>query len=289
MTPKYEEDIGRYLLPEMKTYIYCFLCLEIAKKKSKKVKVLYDRLVESVGLPELKAVQEKLKSIVPTSSVLMKILNDESESKVARARKENKVWFPNAQAYKNIGNKIMSRGFNPVKLFFIRRRMAKSGDVAYFQTLCEEVIKVGFNKESDQLKGIYKVTASTAPSLVEVIFFMAFGQSRGAKITEKNGQYTLKMNGKYYDLTNIIVPKTSDRTHRLLTKSFKDSGYSLEHAETIVHIVERWYECRVIHSGIEDYCNDMEIQGKADGLDVANISKSIKECDEAMGYPREKR
>lgn len=287
MAHRHNEDISRYLLPEMKAYVYCFACLALAKKKSKKVKALHDKLVESFGLPEMKAVQEQLKSEMHDISFVTKILNEESEPKLEQARKENKLWFPDKQAFDNVGKKILSRGFNPVKMFFIRRRMSKSGDVNYLETLCEELIKVGFNKESDQIKRSCQITAKTSPKLVNATLLIAFGQSQGVRLTEKNGQYTLRLNGKYYDLTNFIAPKTSDRGHRLLTKSFKDSGYSLEHGETIVQVVEHWYGCRVLHSGIEEYCNEMAKKGIV--LNPGNISNSIKECDEAMGYPRGKR
>jgi len=179
MAIKQKEGIGSYLFPEMKSYIYCFFVFWVSQKEIKESQWAYDRLVESFGLPGLEAIQEQVKNIVPNFTGLVKILNEESEVKIAQARIQKKVWFPNAQSYKNIGNKILYRGFNPIKLLLLRIRMAKNKDLVYLEKLCEELIKVGFNKESDQLKGKYKVKASTAPKLVNVILLQALDSQEG--------------------------------------------------------------------------------------------------------------
>ena len=242
-------------------------------------------MVESFGSPEVRDVFEELKSLVPNSQFVINILNEESSQKIAEAKQESKLWFPQANDFKNVLDKILSKRFNPLRLFFIRKKIVKRQSLNYPIQLCEEFIKVGFNRAPEQEKGIYKITAYNSPSMVTVTLIMALGESRGMKIKKEGGGYFLKMNGKYYDITNFVSPKTNDRGHRLLTKSFKRSGYSLKHGDKVVQVAERWYGCRVTYSGIEEYCDKME---RNEELDPANISNEIKECDEAMGYPRGK-
>jgi len=51
------------------------------------------------------------------------------------------------------------------------------------------------------------------------------------------------------------------------------------------NVAWRWYQSRVIYSGAEEYCRQLLID-EGETLDPANVSNEIKECDEALGYPR---
>lgn len=283
---KLQSVTAGYLLPEVMPYLYCLGCLVIALKKSGKAKRIYDRIVESYKLPRLKSMFDMLQDMIPSGESMKNILKEESAPKVAQAKRELKLWFPDKDSFANVFEKILGSMPEAEPPLSEKETMKVVEDLTYWLNQVGDLIQVGFNRESEQARGIYKVTISSSQTLMLVILAMSFAESRGFELTEEDGEYTVKLDGKYYDITNTIAPENTDRGHRLITQGLKEYGYALKHSDKIAQVAERWYQSRVVYSGIGEYCNQSAFKGIR--VSYANVSKEIKDCDKAMGYPRGK-
>jgi hypothetical protein len=94
----------------------------------------------------------------------------------------------------------------------------------------------------------------------------------------------MKVGDKIYDIKDIMSDEVTNRIHRNLTKKYRASGFMLIHDQTLEKKARRWYQCRVVYSGPEEYCREMQLKG--DPLDPINLLHEIEDCDEVLGYPR---
>jgi hypothetical protein len=222
----------------------------------------------------------------PSEKGMKSILKSELVQSETQTNAKPLIHFPSASSFRNVFDRITIWRFNLIKLLLLNRKVNKGKHLDYGKSICDEIIKTGFNTEADQANHEFKITSSNSKTLLIVLYLLAFFESQGLSLKEQNGEYLLKSGGKYHDITNIIEPKTTDRVNRLISKSYKASGYSLHHVDTIVQVAERWYQCRVVHGSIKKYCDSIDQTGIV--LDPYNISNEIKICDKAMGYPRSK-
>jgi len=74
------------------------------------------------------------------------------------------------------------------------------------------------------------------------------------------------------------------KLNRAATRNFKNSGFHLKHEDTIESTASKWYKCRIVYLGPEEYCLKLALKGEKEY--PSNVSQQIKVCDEAMGYPR---
>ena len=158
-------------------------------------------------------------------------------------------------------------------------------DLEHWWGLVSELIKVGFNWESDQEKGIHKVTAETSPTLVEAIRDRSLAEFKGIEVMNDETMKGIRIGGKTYDWTKLLADSPTTRAHRARTGAYQGAGYRLKHDKSIVRKACLWYLCRVEYRNPEEYCMAMYEEDVFE-LYGSNVRNEIRECDEAIGYGR---
>lgn len=245
----------RYYMPESMPLVLCGACLMIALEYSKKVKDIYNQIVESYRLPDIKEMFNELDSQLknPGSNLINCMENEEYGQIVGK-------WFD------------------------LERDRIKSVDFKYWHGLINELIRVGFNKESEQDKGIYEIKGESSPTMVNTIMIRSLAQYNHVELVNDKAKKAIKIAGRTYDLTRLIGINPTTRRYRDITKAYKKAGYRRHQDEKIVQIAAYWYGSRVVYSGPMEFCKQALRNGFI--LDAANVSNEIRECDYAMGYPR---
>ncbi|MFC1955987.1 hypothetical protein ACFLWZ_05630 [Chloroflexota bacterium] len=65
----------------------------------------------------------------------------------------------------------------------------------------------------------------------------------------------------------------------------KAINLKLKNDRTIIDTARHWYQCRVAYSSIDKYLDAEADRGNIN-LDLKNIQKQIRSCDDAVGYVR---
>ena len=92
---------------------------------------------------------------------------------------------------------------------------------------------------------------------------------------------------KIVNFEDVLCKQPTSRMHRRIVVDAKNAKLYMVHDAKLYQTAERWYQCRVLCAGIEDYCNKQADKGIM--LDSKNIGKEIRPCDDAMGYQGRKR
>ena len=119
-------------MPESMPLVLCGACLIIALEYSKEAKDIYNKIVESYRLPDIKEMFNEPDSQLtnPGSNLINCMKNEEYGQIVGK-------WFD------------------------LERDKIKSVDFKYWNGLINELIRIGFNQESEQDKGIYKIALNS--------------------------------------------------------------------------------------------------------------------------------
>jgi hypothetical protein len=278
------KDKARYYPPEMMQYLFCGVCLEVVLENSEKARALYDEIIECHDLPGCREVMDKIEEIVPKGELLLKRIVKESGFDYKKPPERKNVGIPYMRGLLKGGASLASKYKNEILPWALKRK-GISRDFIKLIGRINELIKVGFNNESEQSKGKYKITAFSTNSLTFVIVLRSLAEYCRLTLAEWERVKVMKISGRVYDMADIVNDEITARMHRDLVKNYKSSGFALKHDQKLKSIAERWYQCRVVNTGPEEYCRLMLIN-KGITLYPANISNEIKECDEAVGYPR---
>jgi hypothetical protein len=280
---------SQYYIPGTVPLLYCSACLDIALKKSEKAKEVYAMIVESYYEPGMLAILQELQRHLPSGKEELEIFKDESKRGAEAAKKANRKWQPDTAFLSGFIKRVAVRGFGRFKWYWFNLRMRKSPEFNRLLGMYDDLIKVAFNREDDQEKHQYKVTLNSSEFLIPMIQFKTYADFLKVAVRKEKGKALLKVGSKYHDLSPLLPGNRATRRGRVFTKAYKEAEYRLLHDDKITKVAERWYGCRVVYSGVTEYCDQMAFKGKTRVPDdPSNISNEIKECDKAMGYPRSK-
>ena len=245
-----------YWREEMKPLLVAALCVYRALEFSTKAKEVYTAILEAWGKPGCLALL-KGNVIMPISEFV------EWEKAVTNKKR-----------------------YVPKDVTFEKAQDSQVNDEDYINLvkLIAEFIRVGFNHKKGLTQFVDKVSIENTtylPLAVKVISAGEYVERRPNLDVEKE----LKIGDKVLDSAPLLEGVSSERTHRLHTKTFKRYGYNLNHDEKLRKISFYWYQSRVVCSGVEDFCN-RHFERTGVDLDPANIDKEILIADIATGYPR---
>lgn len=284
MANKIEEPkFGHYMLPEILNYMYCYTCLMIVLDKSEKVKETFEEIKKCWELPGCKqlidGVLSKTQNKEKFLSTALRLSGLDPKEDRTLKLKDTKTLISGMR--KEISLYILSE---KIKLFFNRR---KSKDYRKLEKCVDDFIKIAFNRESDRAKGKYKITAKSSKTLVEVVYLFSLseikkinlgiitGLGKIPAVVKRNNTYTFE------DLVSKKVPRS---IYSKLVDEYQKFGFGLKNEETIVKNAYIWCQCRIFYKSVEEYCN-FGVENE-NGIESANIIHKIKECDEALNYPR---
>jgi hypothetical protein len=235
---------------EMPPFLVAAALIDIVLENSEKARPLYSKIKEAWGLQGCQLALSEVK--LPLGDIL-------------------------ALAAGNQGVEL------PDKLTELYDRHKSYPDCKYLIERVKEFIKIGFNRD----QGHPKVTPSKETWLSFTIGLKAlvdFSVNRPDWDTYK----LFEFGGKTFDFSTVSDGESSNRKHRRNVDLFQSMGWHRNLDKTIGQAAFRWYQCRVVHSRIEDYLSSEAEKGN-DKLDLKNIQKEIRVVDDATGYEKRKR
>jgi hypothetical protein len=239
----------------MKPLLLAGACVDIAVKHSKEASLVYEQIIDAWDRPDC---QELLRD-----KVSLPIAEFAAWEKAAIGNSE---YTPQAD--------ILTGLFD---------EYSKSDDFKYLFGLIGEFIRVGFNRKTDLAKGQCLVLVSNAVWLCLAVGFWTAG-SYLEKHPNWDGETKVRLGDRVLD-ASALAGVSSERLHRRRSRLLKRYGYRLSGDDKLRNIAWYWYQSRVVYSGPDEFCRKYLIE-EGIGLDPANVSREIRLCDVATGYPR---
>jgi len=250
-------DDGQYFhywRPQIQPLLVAAILVYIAVNQSPEARRIYQQVMDEWGKPDCQALLKEI--------IVLPVAQFKEWRKAAAENREIDseldIWMGLYEKYR------------------------KSDDFKNLFRLIGEFIEVGFNRKKDLIQGKLMVTASSADYLNFAIVMLIAG-SYLEKHPETGGKTRFKFDGIVLDVS-VLYGEGDERIQRLHSKLFKGLAYQLSHDEKLKRTAWRWYQCRVLYSGPEEFCIKSQLEGI--DLDPANISKEIWLGDVATGYPR---
>jgi hypothetical protein len=276
---------SNYYTPDSMPLVYCSACLDIALDKSKKAKEIYDRIVRSYQEPAMRSILDEIQSSLPPRSKSFSIFKHEMK-KEAKAEGSNRQLGRNF--FGDLSRRLAVKSFGRLGLFLRLRKAQKIRELRRWAGMIDRLIIIGFNRKSVLWITRHKITIKNSPNLMQAIQLKTFADYLGLEVREGNGKTELKIGGNYQDLSRLILGlNKNSRLQRAFTKGYRQRQYTFVHDDKLAKVADRWYDCRVLFSGIKEYCDYLAVE-KGEVLEPANMSKEIELCDIKMGYPRTK-
>ena len=249
---------------------YAVACVEVVSKSSEKARILYNRIIEAWSDAGIKAVSDKITSIIPES--------EKEKVKNALLHPETELLPDPNRPFKDL-EKLFTGMEVDVEFF-------KAEETAKLERLISEFIIVGFNRESDIEKGRYRVIPSEkAPWLIWAVAIRTALESNKITLEGVRDFYKVrKYKGKIIDFHKVLKEQPMSRLHRQMVASSKAVDLKLKNDKTIFEAARRWYQCRVVYPSIKKFCDAKSSEGII--LELQNVDKQIEPCDDAVGYVR---
>ena len=265
-------------------FAYALACVEVVSRSSEKGGVLYNKIVKAWSDPGTRVVFDDIGSMIPESGK-EKIREALLHPETGFSPDPNKPFREVEEAFAGIdvneeflkGDEM--EGASPEEGEHARQL----GDLTW---VVMEFIRVGFNRESDIEKGRYRVEVSErAPWLVWAVGIRTLFDSYRIRFEQVRDFYKVrKYKGKIVDFHKVLSEQPMSRWHRRIVASAKAASLKLKNDKTIVEAAGRWYQCRVVYPSIREFCDARSSEGIT--LELQNVDKQIKPCDDAVGYIR---
>ena len=281
---KQTKDRARYYAPEMMPFALCAACLDVVLERSEKAADLYEEVIECLSLPGCQETMDQVGEWLPDNKSFIKELVRESGYDVNKPPKKEGFGIPYIRGLMMGGLSLIKGYANKLSSNVLKGKRRKR-DLVILINKIDEFIKVGFNREKDQLNEKNEISIASSPILFNTILFSALYENSRILLKQWEKLKVIEYRGRTYDLANIMNDEVTLELYRKLHKQYKNAGFKLKHDQKMDNIVWRWYQSRVIYSGPEEYCRKLLLD-EGITLDPANVSNEIKECDEALGYPR---
>ena len=257
---------------------YAVACIEVVCKKSEKARVIYNEIIETWIKPGIKSIGEE---------IIAKIPNSEKERVKQAFRHPETEFYPDPnkpfreleKVITDINDEIFMNDDDADELSLDEKQ-----ELEILVHLIFEFIILGFNRESDIKKGRCRVIPSEkAQWLIWAVVLKTLFESYNITFDRIRDFYKLrKYKGKIIDFHKVLTEEPMSRWHRRMVASGKAVKLKLKNDRVIIETARHWYDCRVVFTSINKYCDAPENYY----LDPKNISRQIRPCDDAVGYIR---
>jgi len=263
---------------------YALACVEVVFESSEKARVLYNKIVEAWSVPGMKVVFDDIALMIPEwgkEEIKDALLHPETgfSPDANKPFKQVEEMFSSLEINDDFfkGDEIEGSSLG-------ERQHAKQ--LANLTWLVMEFTRVGFNRESDIEKGRYRVeVGEKAPWLLWAVAIRTLFEGYRIRFEQVRDFYKVRRyKGKIIDFHKVLSEQPMSRWHRRIVASAKAADLKLKNDKTIMEVARRWYQCRVVHGSINEFCDAKSSEGII--LDPKNVDKQIRPCDDALGYIR---
>ncbi len=287
MTRKKQKRGTQYYPPELMPYMLCLACLNVVIDQNKHAKEIFDGILECCSLPGYQMMQEKAGDILPDSQSILKEIVEKSGYDYEKPPRSVIAGISYVRGVINGSKEIVSKYTDKV-IPEVQKKKLIERDLKILGMQIDQLVRIGFNREKEQRIGKYKITLTDDSILGNVILLNSLSIFSKNLLSMWERVKIIEYAGKRYSISEIIHGGVALRLHRQLVNQYKKSGFLLKHDKTLEKVAWDWYQCRVVYSGPAEYCRQLSLENGID-LDPANVSNEIKECDEAVGYPRSRK
>lgn len=262
---------------------YAMACVEVVSQNREQAGLLYSNMLKAWAKPGTSDLYNKVISQIANTEIeewkeIVKHPESVIESDV------NEPWIKAAEMLGNTeATKEVVEGEWGVKTDKVEEEFPETWDLLM---LIIEFILKGFNRKQDTEKGKYKVIPSTSPPwlLLAVMCRTGFESKNITSSTMRRLFKVRNIKGKDYDFEEILTMQPWSRKHRWVASAAKEAKMTLRHDNKFLDAAWLWYQCRIVHLGIEKF-----LDSEADKLnypDLKNVQKEVQLCDKAIGYQR---
>ncbi len=271
-----------YLPDGIKPLLLCLAMLDLVLREDAEAAKLFEEFKRCWDLPGCRSMHERIQAGIPNTKKLVKDIVQESGYSL---NKPQPIGNQMVVARNIIGGlqKVVASytgKFMPRCSRFRRPDM----DMATLARSLHEFIGVGFNRDHSDDRA-WRVTANGTHTLAMAATVRALMGVRRLDIDNMGRIRMFAHKRKSYSIDAVTNGRIPERVRREMTRQYLEAGFKLMHIHKLKSATTRWYQCRVVFSGPEEYCRRQELAGK-ENLDPANVSNEIRIIDEVLGYRR---
>lgn len=239
-----------YWPEKMLPFVISVACMQVVLNNSGKAKCIYDEAMEAWSRGDCQAVLNETKIPFPSCITAMQAIESENISDWADPLEETYAIYRDSKDFKYLIAKI------------------------------NEFIKLGFNREGENLK----VLPSRQHWLFYTVFVRTLVDFTASKPDfEKNR--IAEFAGRLFDPATFLDSTPNNRVYRSRTKKYRSHNWKWRNDSRLMRIAWRWYQCRVVYSGPTEFCQSRDFRSE-ETPDPNEIDREIAGCDKAVGYPR---
>ncbi len=149
-TKKKTKDKARYFPPEIMPFALCAACLDIVLEQSEKARELYEEIVDCFSLPGCQEIMVKAGEYLPDNKTLLKKLVKKSGFDINKPPSKDSFGIPYIRGILKGGYSLLSEYAGKITPRIWKGRRSKR-DLMIIINKLTELIKIGFNREEDQL------------------------------------------------------------------------------------------------------------------------------------------
>lgn len=276
-----------HILPDMISPVLCISCLGVVINNNEKAKELFDEIIDCFNSPGFQEINKISDIVIPDKKVILKETIERAGFDPMKPPDMESFGVNYSQDLldggKQVINDYVEQKIGPM---FLENKRNQSDMILLIEKIIE-LIKEGFNREGDKKKGEYRLPSDNSDTLINSIIFaagMAYNDSTFQRLEQVR---MFNYNGTKLNLEELLNGNVPNSANRKLSKGYTKGGFRRKNEDKLEETAERWYQCRVVYSGPEQYCREMYKKTKIP-IYAGNVSNEIKQCDDALGYIREK-
>ena len=271
---KKQKQASRYYPPELSQFLWCTASLGVALEQSEEAREIFEDIIDCLDLPGVKETFDKVENELPDSKYLLKQIVKEAGYDVNKPPSAESLGITHIRGLFSGGIRYISRYGDKYVSWALKTRRSKR-DFQLLLNKIEELIRVGFKN---------KIKPSKAEMLGQTICILALSVRNEMLLEQVDKAKIIRSEKSIFTVEDMLNRTMTAKLNRAATKNFNKSGFFLKHEDTIESTALKWYQCRIVYSGPEEYCRQLALKGETEYQ--SNVSQQIKVCDEAMGYPR---
>ncbi|MFX1537131.1 MAG: hypothetical protein ACFFDI_23210 [Promethearchaeota archaeon] len=271
---KQKKDKARYYPPELTQFMWCSACLGIALEQSEEASDIFEDIIDCLDLPGIKETFDKVEDELPDSKYILKKIVKEAGYDVKKAPSAESLGITHLRGLFRGGIRFIPEYSKKYISWALKARRSRR-DFQLLVNKIEELIRVGFKN---------KINPNNSDTLVQALFILVLSIRHELLLEQVEKANIIRSKRELFTVEDLLNRTMTSKLNRAATRNFKSSGFCLTHEDTIESTALKWYQCRVVYSGPEKYCRQMDLKGVTEY--PSNVSRQIKACDEAMGYPR---
>ena len=263
-------------------FAYAMACVEVVAEKSEKAGEIYHQIIEAWGNPKLRSLGESVIAEIPDSKkekINQTLIHPESEflPDPNKPFKQIEDLFADMKQERDL-----LAGIDEKASTLENQTLEEIHKLVF---LIKDFITLGFNRESDIAKGKCRVIPDNNWLLIAVMMRTLFAYPRISLERIKKVYEVRNYKGKVIDFHEELTEKPTSLWHRKMVAGGKALNLKFKNDRVIMEAARHWYQCRVAYSSIDKYLDAEADKGNIN-LDLKNIQKQIRSCDDAVGYVR---